>query len=60
MTGQVAIRYRLGGAASIELERRNGRIETVSGTALSRAASAAIFERRGTYRMITVTVPEGS
>jgi hypothetical protein len=53
---QVPVCYRLGEASSIELERSDGRIETVVGSELGAAASAAIFERRGTYRWVTVTV----
>ena len=53
---QVPICYRLGGSPGIELELRDGRLETVTGGELGPDASAAIFERRGAYRRITVTV----
>ena len=54
---QVPICYRPGDVASIELERADGRTELVEGTELDREASRAIFERRGTYRRLTVTLP---
>jgi hypothetical protein len=53
---QVPICYRLGDTPAIELERRNGEIESVPGQELGRQASAAIFGRLGTFRRITVTV----
>ena len=53
---QVPICYRLGDAASIELERADGGIETVAGTELGPEASVAIFERRGIYRRVAVTL----
>jgi hypothetical protein len=57
---QVPIVYRLGKGPSIELELADGRVEHVNGTELGPAASRAIFERRGTYRRLTVTVPPGT
>ena len=56
---QVPIVYRLGKEPSIELERSDGRVEHVNGAELGREASRAIFDRRGTYRRLTVTVPPG-
>jgi hypothetical protein len=53
---QVPVCYRLGDARAIELERRDGSLETIAGAELGVEASAAIFGRRGTYRRITVTV----
>ncbi len=57
---QVPVVYRMGQAASIELEHADGRLEDVEGDQLDRSQSAAFFERRGTYRRVTVTVPAGS
>ena len=54
---QVPVCYRLGDAPAVELERRDGSLETVAGPELGLEASAAIFGRRGTYRRVTVTVP---
>ena len=54
---QVPVCYGLGDAPSIELERADGRTELVVGDELGAEASRAIFERRGTYRRLTVTVP---
>jgi len=54
---QVPIVYRLGSGPSIELERTDGRVERVNGTELGRETSRAIFERRGTYHRLTVTLP---
>ncbi len=54
---QVPVSYRLGDTASIELWRTDGRTETVAGDELSREASRALFERRGIYRRVTVTLP---
>jgi hypothetical protein len=54
---QVLICYRLGEGFSIELERADEGIERVDGAELDREASRAIFERRGTYRRVTVTLP---
>ena len=53
---QVPVCYRIGDAPAIELERRDGGVESVSGSELEPEASAAIFGRRRTYRRITVTV----
>jgi hypothetical protein len=53
---QVPVSYRLGDIASIELQRTDGRTETVAGTELSREASRALFERRGIYRRVAVTL----
>jgi hypothetical protein len=53
---QVPVVFRLGETASIELERADGAIERVAGSQMSAEASRAIFERRGTYRRLTVTV----
>jgi hypothetical protein len=57
---QVPICYRLGDVPSIELVRADGQTERVDGAELGREASRAIFERRGTYRRMTVTVPRGT
>jgi hypothetical protein len=57
---QVPVCYRLGEAASIELERRDGGRERVAGHELGHDASVAVFRRRGTYRRITVTIPSGN
>lgn len=54
---QVLVCYVLGDHASIELERADGGRQTVAGSELDPEASRAIFERRGTCRRITVTVP---
>jgi hypothetical protein len=54
---QVAICYQLGDAPSMRLERADGLTEVLTGSRLSPDASAAIFERRGTYRLLRVTVP---
>ncbi len=54
---QVPICYRLGDCPSIELERADGRIEVIAGAELTREASSAIFERRATYRRLSVTLP---
>jgi len=53
---QVPVCYRLGDAPAVELEHRDGSVETVAGNVLPAEASAAIFGRRGTVRRITVTV----
>jgi len=54
---QVPVTYALGDAATITLERCDGGSEVVDGTELDREASAAIFERRGIYRRLAVTLP---
>ena len=54
---QIPIIYRPDGDASIELERADGRVEHVAGAELGREASGAIFERRGTYSLLSVTLP---
>ena len=54
---QIPVRYRLGDAASIALERADGGTELVGGAVLGAGASRAIFERRGAYLAVTVTVP---
>ncbi len=54
---QVPVCYVLGAGPSIELEHFDGRSEIHQGSVLSREASLAIFERRGTYRRITVRIP---
>jgi hypothetical protein len=56
---QVPVVYRLGDAASVELERADGGFERIDGTQLDRAQSLAIFERRVAYRRVTVTVAPG-
>ncbi len=56
---QVPVCYRLGDVPSIELERRDGGLETVAGHELGFEASAAIFRRRGIYRRVSVTIPPG-
>jgi hypothetical protein len=55
---QVPICYRLGAVPSIEVEYVDGHTRTVGGSSLDRESSLAIFERRGTIRRLTVTVPE--
>jgi hypothetical protein len=55
--GQVPVFYRLGETATIELHRADGAVERVGGWELDRDASRAVFERRGTYRRLVVTVP---
>jgi hypothetical protein len=54
---QVPVCYSAGDAPSIVLERADGRTEVIEGTELGREASAAIFERRGIYRLAVVTIP---
>ena len=53
---QVPVVYRLGDVPGIELERADGRVEHVDGDRLDMAQSLALFERRGAYRRVTVTV----
>jgi hypothetical protein len=53
---QVGVCYRLGDAASIELELVDGRTDFVAGDELSGEASRSIFERTGACRRLTVTV----
>ncbi len=55
----VPIVYREGGGAAVELEHMDGRIEHVDETRLDRSQSASLFGRRGTYRLLSVTVPSG-
>ncbi len=57
---QTLVCYRFGDAASIELERTDGAIERTTGLELGSEASAAIFDRRGTYRRLTVTLTHGT
>ena len=57
---QVPVVYRLGDAASVELQHADGRLEHVDGTQLDRTQSQALFRRSGTYRRVTVTIPTGS
>ncbi len=54
---QVPICYHLGERFSIELELADGQTELVDGAELGQEASREIFERRGTYRRLTVTLP---
>jgi hypothetical protein len=54
---QVPICYCVGDAARIDLDRSDGRLESFTGTELGVEASAEIFQRRGTYRRLTVTIP---
>ena len=56
---QVPICYRLGDAPSIELEARDGSTRTLAGRSLDQEASRAIFQRRGSYRNVTVNVDRG-
>ena len=56
---QVPVCYRIGDAPAIELERRDGALESVAGHELRAEASAAIFGRRGTYRRVIVMIPPG-
>jgi hypothetical protein len=55
---QVPVIYRTAGRGGIDLEHVDGRREHVDATQLDRARSTALFERRGTYRQLTVTVPK--
>jgi hypothetical protein len=57
---QVPVVYREGEAAAVELEHTDGRLEHVDGNQLDRTQSCALFERRGSYRRVTVTIPTGS
>ena len=54
---QVPVVYRLGDTAGVELEHTHGRLERIDGTQLDRTQSLALFERRGAYRRMTVTIP---
>jgi hypothetical protein len=56
---QVPVCYRIGDVPAIELERRDGALESLAGSELGAEASAAIFGRLGTYRRLTVTIPAG-
>lgn len=51
------IRYRMGSTPSIEIERADGGTETIAGQRLDRATSAALFDRTGAIRCLTVTLP---
>lgn len=57
---QLAVSYRLGDVASIELQRADGRTEVVPGTELDADTSRAIFERRGIYERVCVTLPRAT
>ncbi|MGD8682570.1 MAG: hypothetical protein PVG27_01365, partial [Chloroflexota bacterium] len=56
---QVPVVYRLGETAAIELEHADGRLEQVEGVQLDQRQSAALFDRSGSYRRVTVTMPPG-
>ena len=54
---QVPVFYRLGDTVSMELERADGTVERVDGARLDQEASRTIFERQGTYRRLSVSLP---
>lgn len=55
---QVPVSYRWGDRDLIDLERFDGGHEVIAGLELGLEASTAIFERRGVYRRITVTLAD--
>jgi hypothetical protein len=55
---QVPVCYRLGERASITLELSDGGSSTIEGNLLPQAESRSLFERSGSIRSITVTIPE--
>ena len=54
---QVPVCYLLGDRATISLEHSDGRTTTIEGNLLSGSESRKLFERDGSIRSITVTIP---